>query len=205
MGKIDFDIYETPHAKRAKQSYHVRITNSELLDFEKVKKRIADQSTATLGDVSLVVEQLSKIIANEIGMGNRVHIEGIGYFSIGIETDPTSNAKSINATKVRVRGPQFIPDKKLQSSLTDISFVRSKIKRHSASTTYEEKQVILKDYFKTHASINRLEFQKLLGLTKETAIRRIHEFCEKPYVIFIKEGANNSPYYLPDFSSPFWK
>jgi hypothetical protein len=40
MEKIDFDIYETPHDKRTKQSYHVRITNSELLDFEKVKKEL---------------------------------------------------------------------------------------------------------------------------------------------------------------------
>jgi len=205
MGEINYDVYETPHVEGRKTTYHVRVTNSELIDFEAVKRHIAESSTASTGDVALVVEQLSKFIAKEIGKGNRVHIDGIGYFSIGIETDATDEAKTINATRVRVRGPKYRPDKTLCRELTDISFVRTPMKKHSALTTDSERQYILKDYFSSHPVINRAEFQQLLGMTKEKALRILREYCQQPDAVLIKDGSRNSPYYLPNYSSPFWK
>ena len=65
--------------------------------------------------------------------------------------------------------------------------------------------MILKDFFKHHGSITRAEFQTLLGLTRTTAIRRLNELCKGPSAIFDKEGARNSPIYIPIADSPFWK
>jgi predicted histone-like DNA-binding protein len=183
----------------------VRVAKSDLIDFQRIKKAIASQCTATEGDVSLSVEQLSCNMANEVGSGNRFHIEGIGYFYLIIETDPTSSAKSINNHQIRVRTIGFTPDKILMSRLAEIDFYRSPIKRHSDSSTYTEKQLILKDFFKHHNTITRAEFQVLLGLTRTTAIRRLNELCEGPCAVFNKGGARNSPVYIPITTSPFWK
>lgn len=203
--KVYYDIYESPQSKHTKHSYHVRIAKSDLIDFQRIKKIIASQCTGTEGDISLAVEQLSCNMANEVGSGNRFHIEGIGYFYLIIEADPASSAKSINNHQIRVRTVGFTPDKILMSRLTEIDFYRSPIKRHSASSTYAERQMILKDFFKRHNSITRAEFQTLLGLTRTTAIRRLNELCKEPCAIFNKEGARNSPVYIPITTSPFWK
>ncbi len=203
--KVYYDIYENPQSKQSKNSYHVRVAKSDLIDFQRIKRTIASQCTATEGDVSLSVDQLSCNMANEVGSGNRFHIEGIGYFYLIIEADPASGAKPINNHQIRVRTVGFTPDKILMSRLVDIDFYRSPIKRHSASSTYAEKQMILKDFFKHHNSITRTEFQSLLGLTRTTAIRRLNELCKEPCAVFSKEGARNSPVYIPITASPFWK
>lgn len=203
--KVYYDIYESPQSKHSKHSYHVRVAKSDLIDFQRIKKIIASQCTATEGDVSLSVEQLSCNMANEVGSGNRFHIEGIGYFYLIIEADPASDVKSINNHQIRVRTVGFTPDKVLMSRLAEIDFYRSPIKRHSVSSTYVEKQMILKDFFRQHDSITRAEFQTLLRLTRTTAIRRLNELCKGPSAIFNKEGARNSPIYTPIKASPFWK
>ena len=203
--KVYYDIYKSPQSEHSKNSYHVRVTKSDLIDFQRIKRTIASQCTASEGDISLSVDQLSCNMANEVGSGNRFHIEGLGYFYLIIEADPASSAKSINNHQIRVRTVGFTPDKILMSRLTGIDFYRSPIKRHSASTTYAEKQMILKDFFKHHGSITRAEFQTLLGLTRTTAIRRLNELCKGPSAIFDKEGARNSPIYIPIADSPFWK
>jgi len=85
--KVYYDIYENPQSKQSKNSYHVRVAKSDLIDFQRIKRTIASQCTATEGDVSLSVDQLSCNMANEVGSGNRFHIEGIGYFYLIIEAD----------------------------------------------------------------------------------------------------------------------
>ena len=205
MKKIHYDIYESPSLKGSDKSYHVRVAGSELISFESLKRQIAASSTASEGDVALVFEQVSRILAEELCKGNRVQLDGLGYFSLAIETDPTSNPKSINSSKIRVRGAQFRADKILRSRLTEVSFERALVKRHSDITTSEEVRAILKDYFSSHASINRADFQELMGMTKDTAVRRLQQFSQAPNNIFLKEGAKNSPVYLPNRTSQFWE
>jgi predicted histone-like DNA-binding protein len=203
MSNIQFDIYENPKARKANVSYHVRVVHSDLIEFDQVKENIHKESTASEGDVSLVTEQLSKTITNELSKGNRIHIEGIGYFSLGIESE--NKHSTINAAKVKMRGVNFRPDSKLLRSFENLHFVRAAVKQHSEKTSYTELQTLLKDYFHHHKSITRAEFQQLLGLTRSTAQRQLREWCKKPYAMFRKEGFKNAPVYVPFEGSPFWE
>ncbi len=78
--KVYYDIYKSPQSEHSKNSYHVRVAKSDLIDFQRIKRTITSQCTASEGDISLSVDQLSCNMANEVGSGNRFHIEGLGYF-----------------------------------------------------------------------------------------------------------------------------
>jgi predicted histone-like DNA-binding protein len=204
MRNIEFDIYENPKAKKENVSYHVRVVHSDLVEFDAIKEQIHKESTASEGDVSLITEQLSKAITRVLSSGDRIHIEGIGYFSLAIEAEGKRSSK-INAQKVKMKGIHFRADKTLLDSFEALSFVRTPYKNHSSKVDYKRLQATMKQHFHHHKSITRTEYQELLGLTCSTAQRQLRELCKKPYAIFRREGAKNSPIYVPFEGSRFWE
>ena len=78
-----------------------------------VAKRIADLSTASPGDVQLVLACLPTVMAQFMAEGRPVHIDGLGsfYFKLscagrGVDTPEEVDRKQIKAIRV-----QFLPER----------------------------------------------------------------------------------------------
>ncbi len=76
--------------------------------------RIAEISTASPGDVHLVLRSLPSVMASYMNAGRPVHIEGLGSFHFklscagqGVDSPEEVNIKQIKAVRV-----QFMPERK---------------------------------------------------------------------------------------------
>jgi predicted histone-like DNA-binding protein len=73
--------------------------------------RLADETSVGPGDIAAVVHRLGKVLAAELKAGRAVHLEGIGWFFVAIQSklaaSPDEFIPALNLEGVRVR---FIPD-----------------------------------------------------------------------------------------------
>lgn len=196
---IKFDVYNTPSAnsENGEKSYHVRVAGSRTIDFKRVVDDMSRPSTVTSADIVAVLDGLSHFLERTLKEGNRIHIKGLGYFSVAISTPKTDNPKLITKRKVIVKGIDFYPEKDLMRRMRSAEFERIEKKNHSREFSDIEIQGILNEYFKDHRSINRATFQHICGLTRSTALRRIKTFTKGDTPMLLNEGVKNAPVYVP--------
>ncbi|MFA6813804.1 MAG: HU family DNA-binding protein [Bacteroidaceae bacterium] len=197
---IKFDVYDTPQTRSGGEEkfYHVRVAGAKTIDFEEVLEGMSHPSTVTSTDIVAVLDGLSHFLIRTLKDGNRIHIKGLGYFSVSITTPKTDNPKTITKKKVSVKGIDFLPEKGLVKKLKGTAnFERIEEKNHSQDFSEIEIQGILTEYFKDHRSINRSTFQRICGLTRSTALRRLKTYTSASYPILINEGVKNAPVYVP--------
>lgn len=197
---IKFDVYANPNAKNEEDDkfYHVRVAGSKTVDFEEVLEDMSSRSTVTSTDIVAVLDGLSHTLIRTLKNGNRIHIKGLGYFSVSITAPQTNKPKTITRKKVSVKGIDFRPEKELLEKLkATAQFEYVKEKNHSQDYSDIEIQGILTEYFKDHRSITRTTFQNICGLTRSTAVRRLKTFTTTTYPMLINEGVKNAPVYVP--------
>lgn len=196
---ISYDIRKTPVSKiNKKASYYVKVSRSSVISFENVKKRLSTKCTLSEGDISAVIEELSHLFIQSFQEGNSVHIDGIGNFSVKIQTPIKDNPKAINASHIKLTGINFRPERKLINSTR--SAITFKHEERSSSLPIGRDEMILK--LRTYLTDKKediftcKDFQYLCNLTKSTALRRLNELCKAEKPVIAKQGRANSGIYI---------
>jgi len=198
MGNIAYDIYEIPNMNGDEKKYRVRVVRPLTRSFEDIKKIIHSRTSFSPGGITGVTESLSAMIAETLSAGERMHIDGIGYFNLAINIDRTTNSKKITAKDITVTGINFTPDKKLvQKIIENSTFEKAVYSSQSAPDSAEKIIEGLIEFFKDQKSISRFEFQHLFGMTKATATRRLNALCGLPEAPLRKDDRNRLTCYYP--------
>lgn len=89
------------------------IVSKRPADSDELARRIAQMSTASTGDVHLVLRSLSSVMAQIMNEGRTVHIDGLGSFFFklscagrGVDTPEEVSRKQIKDIRV-----QFLPER----------------------------------------------------------------------------------------------
>lgn len=190
-----FDFYKSslPNRDNEEEHYHVRVVPRQTTSFNDLGEYVSDSSTLTTGDVKAVVDALVKSMVSELKLGNRFHIEGIGYFQMTIDCPETENPKEVRANAVRFKSISFQPEVSLKRKLKSTQFERVKHKEHSQAISTNEIERRLQIYFQQHETITRAQFQSLCGLTRSTAIRQLQTLREAGKLVNI--AAKRHPLY----------
>lgn len=197
MGTIKYDIYENPGRNNGQKRYHVRAAKPNLTTYKEIQENLSHASSITPSDISGVTEGISDLMANKLSNGNRIHIKGLGYFSVTITSPTFDNPKEINATKVQIRTIEFQPDAELMDKIKkNLTFERAQANEHSRLLLESEIKNLLKDYFKKHDDISLREFRMLTHLTRATAYRRLKELCDGPIPYLKHMGPRNASVYV---------
>lgn len=171
---IKFEFYESPNTIGThKKRYHARVVNLQRITTDKLAQEIHAGSTLTVADIKATIISLSEKLARHLEDGERVHIEGIGYFHISLTCPETRTPKSTRANKVKFKSVTFRADKYLKYHLLQVKTERSKYKFHSTEMTKGDIDETLTEYFRTHNVLTRRQFEFLCGLTRATAGRYI--------------------------------
>ncbi|MDR0537319.1 MAG: HU family DNA-binding protein [Tannerellaceae bacterium] len=170
-----YDFYRSPVPKGSgrQETYHARVVPSGTIEVRELAELIQSASSATVGDVMLVVEQLVEQIIFQLSRGMRVSISGLGVFELTLENRPVTSPKEIRSESIRVRSVVLRPDKDMKRALSKFTAVRSEVKNHSRSVTDAEVEGILRRYFEEHDFLTSKEFRGLCGFTESTASRRL--------------------------------
>lgn len=177
---IKFEFYRTPvTAGTHKKRYYPKVIHSRCVDTEKLSQEIHKCCTLTVSDVRAVLIALSEQLASHLESGERVHLDGLGYFSVTLKAPEVSDPKTTRSTCVSVKTVRFRPDAELKELLEEAEIRRSDWRPHSQVWTDEEMEKRLADYFRSEPFLTRRKFQELFTLTRTTALRYIHRLIEE--------------------------
>ena len=191
-----YDFYKNPPSQKTpkKVRLHPRVVTRNTTTPQELATLVQDRCSATTADVSLVLDSLRSVLIQQIKMGNRVHFEGLGYFMMTLTAEPVRDEHAIRAESVHFKSISFRPEAGLKKAFTGIRLERAPQKAHSATLTDEAIIDYLDNYFTTHQSISRSEFQALCGLQQTTAFTRLKSLVEKG--ILVKIGLHKFPAYV---------
>lgn len=194
---IQFELYKTPHPKDEtdKETYHARVVNFQHIDTDYLARQIQTATSLTEGDVKSVLESLSHFMGERLREGESVHLDGIGYFQIKLNSQEPITSPKLKANQIKLKANiSFKADIKLKKSVSVVHLERSKVKRHSASRTNEEVDKLLTNYFSNNSILTRPDFQGLCNFTATTAARHIRRLKEE------KKLQNINTYYNPIYA-----
>ena len=194
---IQFELYKTPRPKDEadKEAYHARVVNFQHIDTDYLARQIQTATSLTEGDVKSVLESLSHFMGERLREGESVHLDGIGYFQIKLNSQEPITSPKLKANQIKLKANiSFKADIKLKKSVSVVHLERSKVKRHSASRSNEEVDKLLTNYFSNNSILTRPDFQGLCNFTATTAARHIRRLKEE------KKLQNINTYYNPIYA-----
>ena len=194
---VHYDFYKSPPAsdKEGKVRLHPRVVPFNTVTPKDLAEQVQELSTASTADVSVVLEALRKVMIREIKYGNRVHLDGFGYFMMTLECEPIDDERKIRAESIQFKSISFKPEANLKKEFKTISLERTQSKRHSLIITDDAIMEKLAAYFATNRFISRQEFQALCGLRQTAAIQRLKHLTAMG--LLNKVGSPHFPMYEP--------
>ena len=101
---VKYDVYKSPPRDGEEQDmYHVRIKHTGTVTTDQLAERIEHDTSLTAGDVRNVLASLSHYFVACLSAGERIHLEGVGYFSLAAEAPAVASPREMRAEHVRVR------------------------------------------------------------------------------------------------------
>lgn len=191
---IQFELYKTPRPKdeEGKETYHARVVNFQHIDTDYLAKEIQIATSLTEGDVKSVLDSLCHFMGDRLREGESVHLDGIGYFQIKLNSKEPITSPKLKANQIKLKANiSFKADAKLKRSVSVVHLERSKLKRHSTSCSNDEIDRLLTNYFSNNPVLTRSDFQGLCNFTASTAARHIKRLKEE------KKLKNINTYYNP--------
>lgn len=191
---IQFELYKTPRPKdeEDKVTYHARVVNFQHIDTNYLAKEIQIATSLTEGDVKSVLDSLCHFMGDRLREGESVHLDGIGYFQIKLNSKEPITSPKLKANQIKLKANiSFKADAKLKRSVSVVHLERSKLKRHSTSHSNDEIDRLLTNYFSNNPVLTRSDFQGLCNFTASTAARHIKRLKEE------KKLKNINTYYNP--------
>ena len=195
---IQFELYKVPSPKdkEEKELYHARVVNFQHIDTNQLAREIQMATSLTEGDVKAVLESLSHFMGSRLREGERVHLEGIGYFQIKLNSKEPITSPKQKANQMKLKANvSFTADKKLKSSISVVKVARSKVKVHSLSHSDTEIDQLLTNYFKHNQILTRRDLQQICTFTQTTATRHLKRLKEEKKLQNI--NTYHQPIYVP--------
>ena len=167
------------------------------------------QNNFTLG---LAVEWIQKQMVSQMNFNRRVHLNGIGTFSLNIGMKPVidedgtkhkrivTDPKEITGNDLEVTGVNFVPDKELIEKLkSELVYFEHSDPRgsvgHSAWYTDEQMRQSIIDWFAENRYLTRPLFSKVWHITRYKAELILTQLCEGKDAILVRQKQSHAFFY----------
>ena len=194
---IEYDFYRNPNSQGTnKKRYHARVVSGDRISTDELAEEIQNECSLTKADVKAVLIALGDKLAKHLGEGNKVYLEGIGYFQVNLKCkEEVRSTHAIRSENVEFKSVSYRADNELKKRLRNQKIQRSLKKVHSIIMTEEEIDQALTEYFKTHETLTRHQFQTLCTQLKSTAHRILLKLVKDGKLGNV--GTSHSPVYMP--------
>ena len=195
---IEYDFYRNPNSQGTnKKRYHARVVSSDRISTDELAEEIQKECSLTITDVKAVLIALGDKLAKHLGEGSKVHLEGIGYFQVNLQCkEEVRTTRSVRSDNVEFKSVSYRADNELKKHLRNQKIQRSQTRIHSREMTEEEIDQKLSDYFKTHDTLSRSQFEVLCTQVKSTAHRTLQKLVKDGKLKNV--STKQHPVYMPD-------
>jgi predicted histone-like DNA-binding protein len=124
MGKINYSLVQrrNPAKKDAPKLYYASAQKSGDVTFKEIKESIAHSTTATAGDVSLVLESLLTVIKEYLKQGRSILLDQFGNFRLSFSSKGVATMKEFSTEMIKNIHILFRPCKELKAIKNELSF-----------------------------------------------------------------------------------
>lgn len=173
-------------------------------DLDRIARQISEGNTFTQGDIVGIVKALALHIAQEMGRGYSVKIEGLGVFTprLGLRKDAEPEMEGgtkRNARSICVSGVNFRADKELVRE-TDryCDLVRSATKPRRSSTRYtpEQRLRIAQEYLEQYPILTVTGYEVRTGLLHDAAAKELRKWADMPDSGIGRSGSGSHRVYI---------
>ena len=200
MGKIKFDFYKNPNIKseNSKSEYHIRICDRQTIGTKGIVENIHMKSTLTSVDINAVIIAFQDEIANQLGQGKIVRLEGLCSFDISLKPKNGICTGEESSKEIELKSVNINPEKefmeRVQKCINETGMEKVTGK-HSVTIPDEKVDSLLTEYFKKEKTVTRPKLQELCSMTRYMAMQQIKRLTENGKLINI--GFKNHPLYVP--------
>ena len=217
-------IYFSVHANPLKNedgetTYQVRQDTRGALSTKGLMKYMRDNHIMPTVNLDSVVEMLGRLLAEKMADNAKVHLEGLGVFSLTLGLKPkvdeegrkhkriVTKPETITGNDVEITGVSFVPDKEFMETIRrkapHFSQTGGKGKvGHSPDYTEKQVKAFLTDWFCENQYINRRLFRFCTHVTKYKAEQWLTQLStgDNPFLIEDRRMRNLYYYLNPDYS-----
>ena len=104
-------VKENNSSRKNFGKYKAVTVHNDTVETEYIAQEIQDNSSATAGDVALVMTELTETVMRHLKRGDRVRLNGIGLLKLEIESDKVDTPEEFNVKKnIRAIRLHIIPE-----------------------------------------------------------------------------------------------
>ena len=125
---VQFEFYKNPvqGEEEGETSYHPRVVNFQHVTTQRLAAEIHSATTFGKAEVEAMLMELSRCMGNHLREGQRVHLDGVGYFQITLQATEPIHSMAAHADKVKFKSVSFLADRDLKGELIGMHAQRSK-------------------------------------------------------------------------------
>lgn len=181
---INFDWYTNPPRRADGEAWkeaqlHPRIHYNGSVSTRDLCEEISYRCTLIAADVTACLSALSEVMGGRLAEGQKIHLDGIGYFYPTLTTtEPVVSSTKHKTSKVKLKGIEFQPDKELKRSVGHVKVELMNAHVPGANPTNEQILSLLDGYFAERQVLRRIDFHYLTGMPQSTCrrcLRRLRE------------------------------
>lgn len=95
---LNFYVFQDQR-EGSKKLFYGRAQHVNIVETEALAKRIQQNCSMKESDVVAVITELIEVMQDELQRSNKVHLNGLGYFSLGIRTVGAASAEDFSVSE----------------------------------------------------------------------------------------------------------
>ena len=187
---LKYGMYRNPKStcKEGKQPLHPRVIVQQTISTSSLAQMIGQTTTMSSADTKGVLEALSEWMAFFLENGNNVRLDGIGTFSLSLQSRPVMDEKDITSVSVCLKNVNFRCSKELKERMRGITIERETNAGSKEIMPVEERKKRIVDYLSTYQSLTRTDCMRLNKCKKDLAIKDLNELIAEKKILRLGNG-----------------
>lgn len=179
---------------------------NQCIDSDELAKQIASHTTFSRGEVVAIIDYLWSYMAENMGEGRSVKINGLGVFTPtlayrkGVERETEDGEGGHrNATSFCVGNINFRPEKKIVNAVNAhmrLTKAPGKFRRRVSRYTEEERMERAKAFITEHSVMCLADYVALSGLSRTTAYRELAKWSRDESTGILRTGNRTHAIYV---------
>lgn len=194
---VNYDLYKIKDLGNTEDQgmLRARFVSKGTVSTERLIKWVQQTSSFNHGQVRGVINSLCEGILQHLENGNEVHLDGLGYFSLSLDSRPVEDRKDIRAESVGFKKLIFKAAKSVRKRLAGIVVQRVTYPTAPLGELNLEKKVaLLREFLTGHPCITRADYARITFTRKSTAVNDLNEFIRQGWLR--KYGSGRTIVYL---------
>lgn len=175
-----FDTYKSPPRKDGKVSIHPRLVSPNRFSSAQMMSEQEHATTLTRHDLRAALSAVSAYLTAQLSEGGRVHLDGIGTFSIVPHfSEPKFDGDKVNGKDVTFKRIVFTPTRRMQQDIKASIHFEHHQGYHGHEVDEANAMLLLREYFLLNHSISVREFGRLAKVCTTQARQLLLSLMEK--------------------------